>query len=259
MVVQFNPRLGLFFQYKVQISPPSIKSEMLLKNSEMAHDKSVRITRCWRRTKNSNKYEKAYVLGTGQPLGSNISQPVLFFFSHSSVRMGGQTSYSGFFLIGLLLTQTSPVSTSTILPLIIFLKRCWCLLVKQISTSPDPLVMSAVTGLFSQGLRLFLRVSQQFWSLICGGALQSRNWEQMRRPLRASMVMSAPVEGKSVVGKGGVRRRRKGGRMRWATMSERRLILCTLQVGRLAANPKHWQRPHTHVKHGESLFKNPFY
>lgn len=203
---------------------------MFLKFWKMAQDRSVRIKRCWHWTKNSNKYEQAVcgvsfltsldfmascVFGTGQPWSSNRSQSACPVYSHTnSVGMGN--IILPFFLMGLLHIQTflamsEHLSISTTLPLIISSKPRWWLNLKQSVVGwshTDPHLARPVGGRASSAV-CFLEVSgcsSRFHNSLKSfpwRSLRGCNWEQMRRPLRASLVMSALVEGKAWRDRGG--------------------------------------------------------
>lgn len=158
----------------------------------------------------------SYVLGTGKPKGSNTSQLDCPVYSHTNlVGMGGQlTLYSCSFSHPDLAcyVRISYISTFIILHLSISSKPYWCLNLKcrkPITHRSTPcwdrcrasspvcfLEVSGCSSRFHNSLKYFL------WR-----TFQGRNWEQMRRPLRASMVMSDLVQGKAW--------QDGGGRWRW--------------------------------------------
>lgn len=82
------------------------------------------------------------------------------------------------------------------------------------------------------------------WSLLCRRLLPGCNWEQMRRPVRASVVMSARVEGKA--------RRDRGRKWSWSDGGVERSARTSLrfsaglQVSRAAQQPQH-SRKNSHA------------
>lgn len=185
----------------------------------------------------------SYVLCRGQSQGSTTSQSDCPVYSHkNSMGKGGQTtSYSSSFL--LVCCSSRPRSLcQNILHVPIhntaFDNILWILLMPKFEAKCLWMITHTATPRQTSWWRAsslvcFLEVSGCLKSFPWR-SLRGCNWEQMRRPLRASMVMSALVEGKAWQD-GCERWRRRGSICREPECLRGGRLSASLQVGRLAA------------------------
>lgn len=220
----------------------------------MAQDKSVRVKRCWRGTKNSNKYEKAVWAVSFLTCLDFYSllctwHRTTLEFKYKSVGLSGShTNFVGmwkqqhaFFLTDWAAAHPDPAwyvrtsyistSTSIILPLIITPKPSWCLNLKQsvVGWSHTDARLARPAGGEPRHRFVFPRsrvVPLGFitvWSLFRGGACEAvigSRWGGPCVPPWWCQPWWREKHGGMGVGGGG----RGGADMQWARMSERRQV-----------------------------------